>query len=188
MDDRALVKAVLAKRRGAFEALVRAHEGLCWDIVYRMVRHPEDAKDLSQDVFLKVYRYLPNFRHEASLKTWIGRIAYSVALRYLERKRIPLEQGTANEDADEDPLASHPDDCDVEQEVANDQMLGLLRERLAQLAPIQRTLLGLYHYDELSIAEIAIITELPEGTIKSHLHQGRERLRSLLLRHCGVAS
>jgi DNA-directed RNA polymerase specialized sigma24 family protein len=88
--DRELVTAVLANRPGAFERLVAAHQGLCWHIIYRIVRHPEDARDLCQESFMRVYRYLSGYRYESSLKTWIGRIAYSTAVRHLERKRIPL--------------------------------------------------------------------------------------------------
>lgn len=178
-EDRRLVEAVLARRAGAFERLVREHQGLCWDIVYRMVRHPEDARELSQEVFLKVYRYLDSYRYEASLKTWIGRIAYSVALRHLERKRLSYVEVGDDEDGG-DRLGNIGDDFDLEAAFADQQVRCTLHAAIDALAPLQRTLLGLYHFDELSIGEIAVMTGLAEGTIKSHLYRARLRLRDVL--------
>ena len=178
-EDRCLVEAVLARRAGAFERLVREHQGLCWDILYRMVRHPEDARELSQEVFLKVYRHLGSYRYEASLKTWIGRIAYSVALRHLERKRLSYVE--AGDDGDGGDRLDHiGGDFDLEAAFADQQVRRTLHAAIDALAPLQRTLLGLYHFDELSIHEIAAMTGLAEGTIKSHLYRARLRLRDVL--------
>src|SRR5688500_4089060 len=88
--DRSMVEAVLAGEPGAFEALVRAYQGLCWHVINRMVRHPEDTRELSQETFLRVYRHLHQYRFESSLRSWIGQAAYSVALRHLQRKGLPL--------------------------------------------------------------------------------------------------
>jgi RNA polymerase sigma factor (sigma-70 family) len=184
-EDRRLVEAVLAGRPGAFEQLVREYQGLCWHIVYRIVRHPEDARELSQEVFLKVYRYLASYRHEASLKTWIGHIAYSIGLRHLQRKQLAYVD--TGEDADgRDPVGNISDDFDLEQAFADQQVREVLHAAIDALSPVQRTVLGLYHFDELSISEIARVTALAEGTIKSHLYRARLRLRDVLERKPGV--
>ena len=91
-DERALVAAVLAQAPGAFERLVREYQGLCWHIIHRMVRHPDDASELCQEAFLRVHQCLHQFRHESPLKSWVGQVAYSVAKRHLERLRIPLAE------------------------------------------------------------------------------------------------
>src|SRR3982751_1824618 len=97
-DEHARVRAVLANEAKAFESLVRDYQKLCWHIVFRMVRDPDDARDLCQETFLRVYQQLHQFRFECPLKSWIGRIAYSIALRHLERRRAAL--------------VTHPDDED----------------------------------------------------------------------------
>ena len=94
--DRALVEAVLANRAGAFEQLVRDYQGLCWHIIQRMVKHPEDTRELCQEAFLRVHRYLHQYRFDSPLKSWIGQVAYSVARRHLERKRIALASVDTN--------------------------------------------------------------------------------------------
>ena len=73
----------------AFETLVRDYQRLCWHIIDRMVRHPDDTRELCQDTFLRVHQYLHQYRFESPLKSWVGQVAYSVARRHLERKRIP---------------------------------------------------------------------------------------------------
>lgn len=172
---KALIRAALERQPGAFEALVRQHEKLCWHIVNRMVRQPEDTRELCQEAFLRVHRSLPQFRFESSLATWIGRIAYSVAVRHLKRKRIVLDEAgdealTALADAGATPEAVL---------LAADQVAAL-HQAIEALPPLQRTLLCLYHLDELGIAEIAAITGIAEGTIKSHLFRSRATLRQRL--------
>jgi len=88
--DHDLVHAVLARQPGAFERLVSLHQGLVWNLVYRMVRHPEDARELCQDTFLRVHDCLHQYRYESSLATWIRQVAFSVAARHLQKKRLPL--------------------------------------------------------------------------------------------------
>ena len=183
--DRVLVAAVLAGTRGAFETLVRDHQRLCWHIINRMVRHPDDTRELCQDTFLRVHRYLRQYRFESALKTWIGQVAYSVARRHLERKRIPIAEPAADEDSSS-LVERVADDFDVETSSADAEAGALLRAEIEALPPLQRAVLTLYHFDELPIAEIAGITGLTAGTIKSHLFRCRARLRERLQARLGA--
>jgi RNA polymerase sigma-70 factor (ECF subfamily) len=178
-DDRSLVTAVLANVPGAFERLVREYQGLCWHIIQRMVRHPEDTRELCQEAFLRVHQCLHQYRFDAALKSWIGQVAYSVAKRHLERKRIPLAEPAA--DADGLSLLDHVGDgFDLETATADDEIARHLHAAIETLPPLQRTVLTLYYLDELPIAGIAGITGLAEGTIKSHLFRSRRLLRDAL--------
>ena len=188
-DDRALVAAVLAPAPGAFERLVREYQGLCWHIIHRMVRHPDDASELCQEAFLRVHQRLHQFRHESALKSWIGQVAYSVAKRHLERLRIPLaELSPVEQEEGLSLLEQIGDGFDLEAACADAQVQGVLNAAIETLPPLQRTLLTLYHLDELPIAEIATVTGLAEGTIKSHLFRTRKRLRELLEAPLGVST
>jgi RNA polymerase sigma-70 factor (ECF subfamily) len=185
-DDRVLVQAVLAGAPGAFETLVRDYQRLCWHIINRMVRHPDDTRELCQDTFLRVHQYLHQYRFESALKSWIGQVAYSVARRHLERKRIPLAEPVG----DDDPVAQVElvsDGFDLEAASADDELGALLRKEIEALPPLQRTLLTLYHLDEVPIPEIASITGLSAGTIKSHLFRCRAVLRGRLQARIGVS-
>jgi len=176
--ERALVEAVLAGTPGAFERLVRDHQGLCWHVIQRMVRHPEDTRELCQEAFLRVHRHLGQYRFDAPLKSWIAQVAYSVARRHLERRRIPLVEAV---DGDGLSLAEAVGDGhDLQAAVAGDDANRHLYAAIEALPPLQRTLLTLYHLEELPIPEISRITGIAEGTIKSHLFRSRRRLRALL--------
>jgi len=184
-DDRKLVQDVLGNKPGAFERLVRQYQGLCWHIVQRMVRHPEDTRELCQEAFLRVHRNLHQYRFDAPLKSWIGQVAYSVARRHLERKRIALVESAE----DETPLHELVGDgFDLEAATADDEIARLLHAAIEALPPLQRLLLTLYHLEETPIGEISRITGLAEGTIKSHLFRSRKRLRELLESRIGVAA
>jgi RNA polymerase sigma-70 factor (ECF subfamily) len=180
-DEHARVRAVLDRQAGAFEALVRDYQKLCWHIVFRMVRDPDDARDLCQEAFLRVHRQLHQFRFECPLKSWIGRIAYSIALRHLERRRAaPV---TRLDDEDESVLDTLADESfDLEADSRDQQFAQRLREGVDALPAVPRTVVTLFHLEELSIAEIATITGMSEGTIKSHLYRARLSLRDWLRR------
>lgn len=185
-DDQLLVQSVLARAPGAFERLVARHQGLVWHMVYRMVQHPEDARELSQDVFFRVHERLHQFRGESSLATWIGRVAFSVASRHLQRKRLPLAEPVGEDDA---PAWEHvADEFDLEAACADAEVMRLLQAAIDRLPAIQRTLVTLYHLEGLGVGEIAGITDLPEGTVKNYLFRARGRLRQQLETRLGVAA
>jgi RNA polymerase sigma factor (sigma-70 family) len=182
--DRALVAAVLAGAPGAFERLVRDYQGLCWHVIDRMVRHPEDTRELCQEAFLRVHQALHQYRGESALKSWIAQVAYSVAKRHLERRRIPIAE--AADDGGPSLAESVGDGFDLESATADDEAVALLHAAIQRLPPLQRTLLALYHLEELPIGEISRVTGLAEGTIKSHLFRSRKQLRGWLDPTLGV--
>lgn len=184
--DRRLVSDVLAGRAGAFEQLVREYQGLCWHVVQRMVRHPEDTRELCQEAFLRVHRNLHQYRFDAPLKAWIAQVAWSIARRHLERKRIPLVEAIDDDGAS--LLDNLGDGHDLEGAAGEAQVQSKLHAAIERLPPLQRTILTLYHLDEVPIGEIAGITGLAEGTIKSHLFRSRKRLRELLDASIGAAA
>jgi RNA polymerase sigma-70 factor (ECF subfamily) len=177
--DRELVDRVLAHAPGAFERLVGQYQGLCWHILLRLVREPEDARELCQETFLRVHQTLHQYRYESALKSWIGRVAYSIGLRHLERQRLPLAESPEETDGSS-LLDNVADGFDLEAVWDDTETQRRLHAAIDALPPLQRTLLTLYHLDELPLAEIAEITGLAINTIKSHLFRTRLRLRERL--------
>jgi RNA polymerase sigma-70 factor (ECF subfamily) len=180
-DEHARVQTVLNRSPGAFEALVRDYQGLCWHIVFRMVRDPDDARDLCQETFLRVHRQLHQFRFECPLGSWIGRIAYSIALRHLERRRAtPVT--FLDEEGESAAEAVIDESFDLEAGAGDEQYSARLRQAIDALPPVPRTLVTLFHLQELPISDVATITGMSEGTIKSHLFRARSSLRDWLRR------
>jgi RNA polymerase sigma-70 factor (ECF subfamily) len=178
-DDRRLVAEVLNREPGAFERLVASFQGLCWHIVSRMVRDREDARDLCQEAFLRVYRHLHQYRFESPLRAWIGQVAYSTALRHLERKRIPVVALSADDESTTRAM-DVADDVDIETANMDAELMAALHAAIQQLGPLQRMILTLYYLDEMPIPDLARITGIAEGTIKSHLFRSRAKLRERL--------
>jgi len=144
-----------------------------------LVPNAADREDLCQDVFLKVYQNLNSFRHESKLSTWIAKIAYNTCINHLQKKKVPLFDDRSSdvqslEEIPGDPML--PDGLTEKSDIAHRLQLEIGRMSLQY-----RTILTLYHLDEISYAEIGKIMNLPEGTVKSHLFRARKQLRNRLM-------
>jgi RNA polymerase sigma factor (sigma-70 family) len=177
-ENRALVERVLAGDHYAFERLIKKYQRLVTHIVFRMVPNQADREDLCQDVFFKVYKNLSNFRFDSKLSTWIGRIAFNGCLNYLEKKKVPLYDDVTDETKRYEESASDDPGPDL---LAENKNIGeLLREEIEKLPVNYRTIVTLYHLDEMTYNEIADVMGLPEGTVKSYLFRARKLLKESL--------
>lgn len=166
-----------ACRRGepaAFEALVRRHERQVYRVAFRLLQNRPDAEEAVQEVFVRVYRALPQFRREARLGTWLYRITVNVCVeghrRVARRREVPLDAAV-----DEPSGAASPGDWARVRELA-----ARTAEALRALPPRQRATLVLRLYEELSLQEIAEVLDAPLGTVKANLHHGLVKLRRAL--------
>lgn len=167
--DQQLVTYILEGNQHAFSIIIQRTEGLVAQMVYKMIPHPGDRKDIAQDVYLKAFKALSTFRFQSKLSTWIGKITYNTCLHYIEKKHLKL-------------LDELPDEHVPEQEILSAKELStILHSAVSQLSPVYRTLITLYHQEELSYAEIGEITSLPAGTVKNYLFRARKALKVQLL-------
>jgi RNA polymerase sigma factor (sigma-70 family) len=161
-----------------FEQIVRDHQTMVFSTLIRLTGSREQVDDLAQEVFLRLYRALPSFRGEALLSTYLYRIIANVAQDEWKRRRRddrPLLSFSDRADDWEDRL-QHPGP-DAEQQFAERQFQYSVERQLQQLSPIERTILVLYHQEERSYEQIAQSLKLPIGTVRTHLHRGRKKLR-----------
>jgi RNA polymerase sigma-70 factor (ECF subfamily) len=186
MSDREMVARVLAGDRDAFRELVHTHQRLVSHVVFRIVRDPRDREEVCQDVFIRVYQKLDQFAHESALSTWIARIAYRLSLNHLERRRIPLyddlrpdETGGSAVDQLPGTRASPLDEAE------GAELRAFVRARVDELPVQYRTVVTLYHLEEMAVGEIAAVMDLPEGTVKSHLFRARRMLKEKLVASYG---
>jgi RNA polymerase sigma factor (sigma-70 family) len=179
MDSKLLVKKTLAGNKKAFESIIKLHQRLVSHIVFRMIHNPADQEDVCQDVFLKVYENLGGFKFESKLSTWIARIAYNTCLNYLEKKRVPLFDDLAPEERSLETVPGNSSDPD--ELVEGKEISVLLRSEIDRMPAHYRTILTLYHLDQMSYKEIGETMQLPEGTVKSYLFRARRQLKQELL-------
>ncbi|PQJ33539.1 hypothetical protein BSZ35_02040 [Salinibacter sp. 10B] len=186
-SERELVEQVLQGDRDAFLSFIDRYERLVKHVVFRMVDDDRDREELCQDVFMRAYRYLDDFRFESKLSTWLARIARNTCLNHLEKKEMPLYADHAPESHDDSPDAraalnriEDPDE-DVSDAASDRERRALVREGIKTLSEHYRTALTLYHLEGMSVSQISDIMNNPEGTVKSHLYRGRKKLKDWLL-------
>ena len=186
--DQQLVAQVLGGNTAAFGHLVQRTEGLVTQLVFKLIRHPADRPDIAQEVYLKVFKNLAGFRFQAKLSTWVGQIAYNTCLHYLEKKQLvlldpaePAPDNPAEAGRRAPPTLVAGPASDPETALLDQDLAGILSAAIEQLPPLYRTLIALYHQQELSYEEIAQITSLPDGTVKNYLFRARKLLKQQLL-------
>lgn len=147
----------------------------------RLMGSSEGVEDLAQEVFLRLYRSLHHFRGDAQLSTYLYRIVVNVAQDARRRhgaRRHREVAISADQAGWEDRLPSP--DRSAEQQLGDRQFAAIVGQALEQLRPVERAVLVLYYQEELSYEQIATALSLPTNTVRTHLHRGRSRLRTLL--------
>jgi len=174
-DDRHLVQRIQAGDRQAFETLLDAYETRVYRLALRFTDNVSDAEDVTQDIFLAVYKGLACFRGDSALGTWIYRVAMNHCLEYRRKRRLDStpydsELSLTSNDWREDPVASA-----VRQELSTK-----VEEAIHCLSPLHRDVVVLHELQGMTYQEVAAMLDVPVGTVKSRLSNAFRRLRELL--------
>jgi RNA polymerase sigma-70 factor (ECF subfamily) len=179
--DADLVALAQKGNQRAFEDLVERHKQKAYHIAFDFARDREDAKDLSQEAFLKAYTNLKKFDGRSSFYTWFYRILVNLCLDYKRRqKRTPTDSFDETLESDMEPSHEPPQPRSPDQQVLAGQLSHRVGEALQALPNKQRTAFILKNHQGLSIREIAELMETAEGTVKVHLHRAVTALRQSL--------
>lgn len=188
LTDHMLVERVLSGDTNAFSIVISKTERLVAQIVFKMIANTEDKKDIAQDIYLKAFQKLNSFKFQSKLSTWVGQIAYNTCLNHLERKQLVLFDKCPKENVNGERLEISDNKevgilyTEADNILLNKELSKVLQSEIDALSPIYKTLITLYHNEELSYLEIAQITELPEGTVKNYLFRARKTLKENLLK------
>lgn len=174
-NDAGLVQQFQDGDESAFNRLVLKYRQKIFNLVYKMVRNIEDAKDLTQDVFLKAYRGLRNFRGESSYSTWLYQIAVNSAINHSTTRKwknlVSIFQVKEPQAVWGNPI----------QELKQDEMAKTIDNAILSLPPRQRAVFVLRHYEELPYQEIARMTGRTEGALKANYFQAVKKLQKKLV-------
>lgn len=182
LEDRELVAAILNGEQERFADLVQRYERRLINYVYRMIRNYEDAHDLAQEIFIKVYMALDRYDPKYQFSTWIFRIAQNTAIDQIRKKTLP-EESLTKEDRQEGGERQMQIEADVVspyRAVFNVEMAGAIETAVQDLPEDYRDLIELRHFAELSYDEIAEVKQLPLGTVKNKLFRARNMLKERL--------
>jgi len=182
-DEVVLVERCQSGDAAAFDSLVAKYAPQVYNLAYRMVGHPEDAEDMAQAVFIRVFRAIKSFRGTSSFNTWLYRVATNVCLDELKRrKRRPVStEWPREEDVPLDPPSAAA--VDPETAVLRRERQELVQRAIQSLPESQRVVLVLADIQGLSYDEISEALGASLGTVKSRLNRARLALKSKLARH-----
>ncbi|HTV54305.1 MAG TPA: sigma-70 family RNA polymerase sigma factor [Terriglobia bacterium] len=183
-DDVSLIHRAQAGDRTAFDALVRAYDRDVLRLAVRVVG-PEEAPDLYQEVFLKVYRSLVRFRFQSTFSTWLYRVVMNVCLDYLRRQKRRMEvQSPGEDEARAQFFQAVPEDratLDPERSARAKEINNRIRLALEGLSPRERMVFELRHYEGLKLRAIGEMCGTTEETAKNCLFRATQKLRLALV-------
>jgi RNA polymerase sigma-70 factor (ECF subfamily) len=185
--DTALIARCQKADIAAFNEIVGRYKGKIYNYLYRMTGNAEDAEDLTQEVFVRMYSHIHTFRAEASLSTWLFRIAGNLCVDAFRRKKkergvvSSLDAPLYNDEEDGGATRDVPDmKAAPEVLFSRKELGGQIEEALAKLPTKLRSAVVLHDIEGLSYEEIAEVEKIPLGTVKSRIYNARVALRSSL--------
>ena len=173
-DSTILISALQQHQPAACQRLLTDYGPMVFRMVQRIVSQREDAEEVYQDVFVKAIRGIGGYNpQQASLATWLNRIAYHESLNFVRGKKptlLYIEEGNLRTDAMEAP-------DDVPQ---NEETIRQLEQALAKLPPHEQTIVSMFYYDNMSLADIAFVTDSNPSTVGSQLSRIRKKLYRII--------
>jgi RNA polymerase sigma-70 factor, ECF subfamily len=191
-EEAQFVARLVARDESAFNELVVTYQRRVFALVFRMLGRRDEAEDLAQEVFVQVFKAIDQFRGDSKLSTWIYRIAVNLCknrTKYLSRRHAN-DQDDVDAMADRLPFSaakgvsvggiSRPDEL-----VEGMQLEVVVKRAIAQIEPEFREVLILRDVEDMSYEEIAEVTGLADGTVKSRIHRARAQLRAIVEKAMG---
>ncbi|HEY3228417.1 MAG TPA: sigma-70 family RNA polymerase sigma factor [Roseiflexaceae bacterium] len=168
----------------ALTQLIMGQQHYVYSIAMSVLKNPEDAADLAQEAFMRLFRALPQYNGESRFTTWLYRLVVNLGRDELRRRgrQVPVIPPIVDEEG-QDGMASVADDdrwADPSLALDSRELRDSVRQALAQLEEHYRLVLTLYYFDDMKYSDIAEVLDIPLNTVKSHIRRGKERLAALL--------
>lgn len=179
-----MIRRAQAGDREALSQLIISQQHYVYSIAMSVLKNPEDAADLTQEAFIRLFRALPQYNGESRFTTWLYRLVVNLGRDELRRRgrQVPVIPPVIDED-DQDPVSSVADEdrwSDPARALDSQELREEVRRALSQLEEHYRLVLTLYYFDDMKYTDIAEVLDLPLNTVKSHIRRGKERLAALL--------
>ena len=172
-QEAALIRRCQTGDKEAFGMLVEQYRSMLFGIAYLMMRDRGLAEDVVQEALIQIWKHLPSFRLQSSIKTWLVRIVINEVKQQFRKKKLP--QVSLEDVPDVTNELDEPESV-----LIHDQERQRLRQAIAKLPSDQREAIVLRYFSDLSVPEIAAATNQPEGTIKSRLNRALKRLNEII--------
>jgi RNA polymerase sigma-70 factor (ECF subfamily) len=171
-DEQLLILQAKEQDAGAFRTLVERYMKQTYNVAYNLVRNHEDAEDVAQEAFVRIYRSLDKFRGDSEFSTWLYRITVNAALDRIKQRKTKEEREIRNTANMFIPLVAHTgENADVTMHI---------ERALHELPTLQRAVVILRHINGLPTKKVGEILQCSEGTVKTHLHRGLKKMKESL--------
>jgi len=180
LGDNEIISRVLRGEQNAYAELVTRYQGYVFTLTLRMIRSREDAEEVAQDVFIKAYRSLADFRGESKFSTWLYTITNTTCITFLRKKKLDVHS-LDNEKVFE--VADSKDSGFRANLIEQKSRVNMVNEAIALLSPDDAEIITLFYKAEQSLEEIARILRLETNTAKVRLHRARGRLKEKMEKH-----
>ena len=174
LGDNEIISRVLKGEQNAYAELVNRYQAYVFTLVLRMIKSREDAEEVAQDVFVKAYRSLADFRGESKFSTWLYTIANTTSITFLRKKKLDVHS-LDNEKVFE--VADSKDSGLRANLVEQKSRVNMVNEAIAMLSPDDAEIITLFYKAEQNLEEISRILRLETNTAKVRLHRARTRLK-----------
>ena len=174
LGDNEIISRVLQGEQGAYAELVNRYQGYVFTLILRMVKSREDAEEIAQDVFVKAYRSLADFRGDSKFSTWLYTITSTTSITFLRKKKLEVHS-LDNEKVFE--VADNKDSGFRANLVEQKSRVNMVNEAIAMLSPDDAEIITLFYKAEQNLEEISRILGLETNTVKVRLHRARGRLK-----------
>jgi len=174
LGDNEIISRVLKGEQNAYAELVNRYQAYVFTLVIRMIKSREDAEEVAQDVFIKAYRSLADFRGESKFSTWLYTIANTTSITFLRKKKLDMHS-LDNEKVFE--VADSKDSGFRANLVEQKSRVNMVNEAIAMLSPDDAEIITLFYKAEQNLEEISRILRLETNTAKVRLHRARTRLK-----------
>ena len=174
LGDNEIISRVLKGEQNAYAELVTRYQAYVFTLVLRMIKSREDAEEVAQDVFVKAYRSLADFRGESKFSTWLYTIANTTSITFLRKKKLDV-QSLDNEKVFE--VADSKDSGLRANLVEQKSRVNMVNAAIAMLSPDDAEIITLFYKAEQNLEEISMILRLEANTVKVRLHRARTRLK-----------
>lgn len=174
LGDNEIISRVLKGEQNAYAELVNRYQAYVFTLVLRMIKSREDAEEVAQDVFIKAYRSLADFRGESKFSTWLYTIANTTSITFLRKKKLDVHS-LDNEKVFE--VADSKDSGFRANLVEQKSRVNMVNEAIALLSPDDAEIITLFYKAEQNLEEISRILRLETNTVKVRLHRARTRLK-----------
>ncbi|MCG7855429.1 sigma-70 family RNA polymerase sigma factor [Flavihumibacter sediminis] len=180
LTDIEIIQQVLKGNQSVYASLVNKYQNYVFTIVLRYINSREDAEEVAQDVFVKAYRSLSDFRGESKFSTWLYTITTTSCITFLRKKKLDVQS------LDNEKVMAHAENIDGgmrANQVEQKSRVTMVNQAIAMLSPDDAQVITLFYKGEQSLDEIAQVLGQETNTVKVRLHRARQRLKEKMEKH-----